>query len=275
MAERSDPGSALAAGKDFVGEDESQDTQEGGDRSRMSFLEHLDELRRRLVYSAYALLASCFVTFWFWKPMYLYAVSYFNAYGGQLIFNQPMSGFMFSLKLSALGGVVLASPFLFSQLWLFVAPGLYAKEKRVVIPFVLSSSALFGGGVWFAHRIAFPSMLQFFATYEMGGMKYFPTLEAIFGLYVKVVLGLGLIFQMPILVFFLARFGMLTAGFMLRKFKYAVLIIFVIAAVITPTGDPVNLMVFAAPMLALYVLSIGVAWLFGKKKREADSREWT
>jgi sec-independent protein translocase protein TatC len=262
MADRSDMGSAYVADDGFSGE-----ADQTGDRSRMTFLEHLDELRRRLIYSAYALLVSCAVTFYFWEEMYLYAVSYFNAFGGQLIFNEPMSGFMFSLKLSALSGLVLAAPFLFSQLWLFVAPGLYAREKKVVIPFVLASSALFGTGVWFAHRLAFPSMLRFFATYEMGGIKYFPRLEDIFGFYVKVVLGLGLIFQLPILVFFLARFGMLTAGFMLRKFKYAVLIIFIIAAVITPTGDPVNLMIFAAPMLGLYILSIGVAWLFAKKKR--------
>ena len=262
MSERTNPGSAYAADEDFVGEAENAD-----DRSRMTFLEHLDELRRRLIYSAYALAVCCAVTFYWWQPIYLYAVSYFNAFGGQLIFNQPMSGFMFSLKLSALIGVVVASPFLFSQLWLFVAPGLYAREKKVVVPFVLFSTALFGTGAWFAHRIAFPSMLTFFASYEMGGMKYFPTLETIFGFYVKVVLGLGLIFQMPILVFFLARFGMLTARFMVKNFKYALLSILVVAAIITPTGDPVNLMVFAAPMLLLYLVSIGVAWLFGKKQR--------
>jgi sec-independent protein translocase protein TatC len=265
MTDPTNPGSAYAAGEEFVGE-----TEQANDRSRMTFLEHLDELRRRLIYSAYALAVSCGATFFFWKPTYLYAMAYFSAFGGQLIFSQPMSGFMFSLKLSALLGVVIASPFLFTQLWLFVAPGLYAREKKVVVPFVMFSTALFGAGAWFAHRIAFPSMMTFFAGYEMGGIKWFPTLETIFGFYVKVVLGLGLIFQMPILVFFLARFGMLTAGFMLRKFKYAVLIIFVIAAIITPTGDPVNLMVFAAPMFLLYLVSIGVAWAFAKKQRGAD-----
>ena len=265
MTEPTNPGSAYAADDDFAGERDDE-----SDRSRMTFLEHLDELRRRLIYSAYALAVCCAVTFYFWQPIYLYAVSYFNGFGGQLIFNQPMGGFMFSLKLSALVGLVVASPFLFSQLWLFVAPGLYAREKKFVVPFVVLSSILFGFGAWFAHRIAFPSMLTFFGSYEMGGIKYFPRLEDIFGFYVKVVLGLGLIFQMPILVYFLARFGVLTAGFMLRKFKYAVLIIFVVAAIITPTGDPINLMVFAAPMFLLYVLSIGVAWMFGKKRRGAD-----
>jgi sec-independent protein translocase protein TatC len=270
MADRSDTGSTFATDDEFVGE-----AEQAGDRSRMSFLEHLDELRKRLLWSTYVLLFCCAVTFYWWEPLYRYAIAYLGANGGKLIFSQPMGGFMFSLKLSALIGVLAASPFLFSQLWLFVAPGLYAKEKRVVIPFVLTSTALFGGGAWFAHRIAYPSMMKFFASYEVQGIEFFPNLDTVFGFYVKVLLGLGLIFQMPILVFFLAKFGMLTAGFMVRKFKYAVLIIFIVAAVITPSGDPVNLMVFAAPMFALYLLSIGVAWIFGKKKREDDSRGWS
>ncbi len=267
MADRIDAGS-YATVQDFAGE-----AEESGDSSRMTFLEHLDELRRRLVYSAYALLVCFALAFYFWNSAYTYFVTYLGAHGGKLIFSQPMAGFMFSLKLTALGALILASPFLFSQLWLFVAPGLYAKEKKVVIPFVLSSTGLFAGGAWFAHRIAYPSMMRFFASYELGGVEFFPTLDATFGFYVTGVLGLGLVFQMPILVFFLARFGVLTAGFMLRKIKYAVLIIFVVAAVITPTGDPVNLAVFAAPMLVLYVFSIGVAWLFGKKKRGDDPEE--
>ncbi len=254
----------MATEDDFAGE-----VEQPSDRSRMSFLEHLDELRRRLLYSTYAILACCAVTFWYWEPLYKYLVSYLGKHGGKLMFTQPMGGFMFSLWISALGGLILASPFLFSQMWLFVAPGLYAKEKKVVIPFVLASTALFGTGAWFAHRIAFPSMWTFFASYELENLVFQPTLDLAFSMYVKVLLGLGLVFQMPVLVFFLARFGMVTAGFMIRKFKYAVLIICVIAAVITPSGDPVNLAVFAAPMLVLYVVSIGVAWLFGKKKRGA------
>jgi sec-independent protein translocase protein TatC len=246
--------------------------QEGTDeRSRMSFLEHLDELRRRILYSLYALIACCTVTFYFWDTLYAHYVNYFHVLGGSMIYTQPMAGFMFSLKLSALVALIVASPFIFSQLWLFVAPGLYAKEKKIVLPFVGCSTLLFIGGAWFAHRIAFPSMWRFFASYEIPGLTFMPNLDVAFSFYVKVILGLGLVFQMPVLVFFLARFGLLTAGFMLRKFKYAVLIIVVLAAVITPSGDPVNLTVFSAPMLVLYVFSIGVAWMFGKKKTEPDS----
>ena len=245
-------------------EHEQESTDE---RSRMSFLEHLDELRRRILYSLYALIAVCCVTFYYWEALYAYFIRYFLAFGGELIFTKPMAGFMFSLKLSGLAALLVASPFIFAQLWLFIAPGLYAKEKRVVLPFVGCSSLLFGGGVWFAHRIAFPSMWKFFASYGIEGMRYMPDIDVAFGFYVKVILGMGAIFQMPVLVFFLARFGVVTAGFMLRKFKYAIVIIVVLAAVITPSGDPVNLAVFAAPMVILYLFSIGVAWMFGKKKR--------
>jgi sec-independent protein translocase protein TatC len=195
-----------------------------------------------------------------------------------------MAGFMFSLKLSALAGLFVAAPFIFSQAWLFVAPGLYAREKRVVVPFVLFASLFFFVGSYFAHRVAFPSMWKFFASYEVvpvpsaaagavaslpgdgPGLSYLPDLDVTFSFYVKTILGMGLIFQMPMVVFFLSRFGIVTAKFMLKQFRYALLIIVVVAAVITPSGDPVNLTIFSAPMVALYILSIGVAWVFGKKR---------
>jgi sec-independent protein translocase protein TatC len=252
------------------------------DRSRMSFLEHLDELRRRIVYCMYVLGGCCVVSFYYWDPLYKYFIQYFNAFGGQLVFTKPMAGFMFSMKISALAGLGLASPFIFTQLWLFVAPGLYAKEKRVVIPFTVFSTLFFGAGAYFAHQVAFPSMWQFFASYEVpalpsldgaasAAIRFMPDLDYVFGFYVKTVLGLGLVFQMPMLVFFLSRFGIVSAGLMIRKFKYAMLVIVVAAAVITPSGDPVNLAVFAAPMLVLYLISIGVAWTFGKKRPKEQS----
>ncbi len=236
------------------------------DRSRMTFLEHLDELRRRLITSLYVLIACCGVAFVFWQPLYEYFVDYFGEYGGQLIYTQPMAGFMFSMKLSALAGLIVASPVLFTQAWLFVAPGLYAREKKVVIPFVFCASVCFLSGAYFAHAVAYPAMWQFFASYEGEGLLFMPNLDVTFGLYVKVILALGLIFQMPVAVFFMARFGVISAGFMIKHFKYAVLAIVVLAAVITPSGDVVTLSIFSAPMLGLYILSIGVAWLFGKKR---------
>jgi sec-independent protein translocase protein TatC len=261
-------GHTIAQG--FAGEaEEATDT----DRSRMSFLEHLDELRRRILYSIYAL-AVCFaVTFWFWSDLYGYLVQYFvySAPGTKLIYNQPMAGFMFSLKISGLAALIAASPFIFSQVWIFVAPGLYAREKRLAIPFVFFSSLLFIGGAAFAHLVAFPMMWRFFASYQLYNVEFLPTLDLTLSLYVKVIIGLGLIFQMPILVFFLARFGVVTASFLVRKIKYAILIIVIVAAIATPSADIFSQLVFAAPMFVLYLVSIVVAWIFGKKKTEADA----
>lgn len=254
---------ALVSDRDEAGETDDEVAQ-----SRMGFLDHLDELRRRLLYSIYVLVACCVVTFFYWDRLYAYYAHYFGALGGELIFNKPMAGFMFSLKISGLAGLVIAAPFIFAQAWLFVAPGLYRKEKRLVLPFVFFSSVLFFLGAYFAHLVAFPSMWRFFASYAVEGIRFFPTIDETFGFYVKAILGLGIIFQMPMVVFFLARFGAVTAGFLIRKIKYAVLIIVVVAAVITPSGDPLTLAVFSAPMLVLYVVSIGVAWLFQKKRTD-------
>jgi len=263
-ADGADPGTSLAT-------TDATDEEELEERSRMSFLEHLDELRRRILYSFYVLIGCCLATFAVWRPLYEHLVAYFGEHGGQLIYTRPMAGFVFSLKISALAGLIIASPFLFAQVWLFVAPGLYAREKKVIVPFVFFSSLFFFAGAYFAHRVAFPSMWAFFAGYEVaGGLGYLPDLDLTFGLYVKTILGLGLVFQMPMMVFFLARFGIISAGLMLRHFKYAFLGIVVVAAIITPTSDPVNLALFTAPMLVLYLISIGVAWLFGKKRSADD-----
>ncbi len=254
--------SELAARDAF---DDSEESVEG-DRSRMSFLEHLDELRRRIIYSLYAMLAGCAVSFYFLDTLYEYMTGYFGRFGGKLIFTGLPDAFVLDMKLGLLAGFLLASPFVFAQMWFFVAPGLYTREKKVVLPFVFCATTLFGAGVWFAHRYAFPSMFQFFASYENAHVSFFPTMAEVASFYFKMVLGFGVVFQMPILVFFLARFGIVTWKFMAKQFKYAVLIIFIIAAIVTPSGDPINQTIFAAPMIVLYVVSIGVAWMFGKKR---------
>jgi len=247
------------------------------DRSRMSFLEHLDELRRRILYSIYALVAACCVTFWYAERMFTYLLAYFHRsipMQGQLIFTEPMAGFMFWFKVGIFAGLILASPFMFAQLWFFVAPGLYTREKKVVIPFVVCSTLLFLSGAAFSHFVAFPMMWTFFGTFARQDLLAFmPNIDVTFGFYMKMVLAIGLVFQMPMLVFFLARFGIVTSRFLLVKFKYAVLIIFIAAAIITPSSDMVSQTVLAAPMLVLYVISIGVAWAFGKKKREPEDAD--
>lgn len=259
-------GQAIADDSDLAAAEELDE------RSRMGFLDHLDELRRRILYSLYAVLACLAVTFWYWEPMFRYLVTYFkeNSQGGEVVYTKAAAGFMFSLKVSGLAALVVAAPFVFMQIWLFVAPGLYRREKRMAIPFVFFSSALFFTGAAFAHFIGFPTMWRFLASYQIAGVRFLPQLDDTFGFYVYTLLGAGAVFQLPMLVFALARFGLVTARFLARHFKYAVLIIFVLAAVITPSADVVSQTVIAAPMIVLYVVSIGVAWMFGKKRPTPD-----
>jgi len=239
----------------------------------MSFLDHLEELRKRIIYSIYGVLAGCAVSFFFAVRLTHYLEQYLTSFGGELQFTELTGGFMFYFKVGAFSGLVLATPVILYQLWMFVAPGLYQRERRVVLPFVTSASVLFGSGVAFAHFVAIPSMLRFFGSFENEYIKMRPNIAGAFDFYLKMILAFGAVFQMPILVFFLARFGIVTAGFLWKHFRYAVLIIFVIAALATPSADPVNQITFAAPMVVLYFISIGVAKIFQKKKKDVDDED--
>jgi sec-independent protein translocase protein TatC len=153
--------------------------------------------------------------------------------------------------------------------WKFIAPGLYSHEKKFAIPFVLMSTCFFVAGGLFSHYIAFPWTWMFFASFATDYMKFVPKIDEAFSLYTKMILGFGAIFEMPTLVLFLARMGVVTAGWLLRYFKYAVLIIFIVAAVISPGTDMMSQLIMAVPMLGLYIISIGVAAIFQKKRRPA------
>jgi sec-independent protein translocase protein TatC len=163
-----------------------------------------------------------------------------------------------------------ASPFVFYQLWLFMAPGLYRTEKRYVLPFLLSTVGLFLAGGLFGYKMVYLASLDFLIGY---GQRFQPmiTIGEYTKLFVTIILGLGLIFEMPILVFFLALMRVITARWTLRNLRYSILVIFIIAAIVTPTADILNMCLFAAPVVALYALSIGVAWLVNSRtEHEAD-----
>jgi sec-independent protein translocase protein TatC len=248
------------------------DVTDDGAGARMSFLEHLDELRKRLIYSAVAVVIGCAVSFIFIQRIFEFVFEPIRAMlpnEGTFIATEGPEIFMLYLKVAALAGLFLAMPFILWQLWLFIAPGLYAHEKKFAVPFVFFSSVLFFAGAGFSHRVAFPWTWQFFLSYESEFVRIMPKLGPTFGLYVKMLLGFGAIFQMPMLVLFLSRMGMITAGFMIRNTKYAVLIIFILGAILSPGGDVVSQALMAGPMLLLYGVSIAVAWVFGKKKRTA------
>lgn len=235
---------------------------------RMSFLDHLDELRKRLLFSVIAILVGFLVSFAFISQIFAFIMRPLVAVlpaGGKMIYIEPTEAFMLYMKIAAVAGLMLAAPFVLWQVWLFIAPGLYTHEKRFAIPFVVFSTFFFVSGALFSHYVVFPFMWTFFASFSTDYMAFTPRIEPVFSLYVKMLFACGLVFQMPTLVLFLARMGAVTPRWLLRNFKYAVLIIFVVAAIITPTADPVGQTMMALPMIALYVISILVAWVFQKR----------
>jgi sec-independent protein translocase protein TatC len=253
--------------------DGDPDDDESSGADKMSFLEHLDELRKRLIVCVSALGVG-FVVSWtyverlvdfIFKPLAL------TVKGGKFQYIEPGEGFMMRMKLAALAGLFLALPIILWQIWRFVAPGLYSNEKRFAIPFVFLSTVFFALGAAFSHYIAFPWTMQFFASYETDYMVFVPTIKPVFAMYVKMALAMGLVFEMPTAVYFLARVGVVTAGFLLRQFKYAVLVIFIAAAILTPGTDVVSQAMMAGPMIVLYLISILIAWMVGKKRPDADA----
>jgi len=270
----SDPEQSLQepAQSQTTGEPE-EDTSKDESAGKMSFLDHLDELRRRLVISFSALLVGILVCFGFINPIFDFIMEPLTDVlpeGGTLVYTEPTEAFFLNIKMAALAGLLLATPVVMSQLWLFVAPGLYAHEKKFAIPFIVLASGFFIGGAFFAHYVLFPIAWAFFAGFGSAYMAFMPRIQPAFSLYVRLVLACGVVFQLPTVVFFLARMGIATPKFLIKNFKYAILIIFVFAAILTPTGDPVTLTMMAAPMILLYILSIGIAWVFGKREVEDD-----
>jgi sec-independent protein translocase protein TatC len=249
-----------------------QDRAEG----RMGFLEHLDELRKRIIRSCLAIGAGMLVAFFFVDRIgdFILAPTLRTLPAGDaLIITKPGEGFAFYLDIALIGGLVLSAPFVAYQLWRFIAPGLYAKEKKFAVPFVALTTVGSIGGALCAHYIMFPATIAFLAGFHSRAMKFTPRVEDTFDLYKMMLIGMVVVFQIPTVVFFLAKMRMVTARFLWRHVKYAVLIAFVAAAVLTPSADPWNQTIFAVPILGLYLISIGIAWMAGPRRRKASSSD--
>jgi len=240
----------------------------------MGFLDHLEELRKRIVYSVIAVAVGS-VACWGYRER-IYAIMQkpimdalrANGLSEKLVYLNPTEPFNLYLKIAALAGLFLTSPFVLYQVWMFISPGLYRNEKRYVVPFMVSTIALFTSGGYFGYRVAYPRALNFLIDFSHQFQPMI-TIGEYTQLFLSIVLGMGLIFELPVLVFFLSFMGIVSPGFMVRNFRYAILIIFIIAAIVTPTPDIVNMCIFAAPMVALYALSVGVAWMVHPKQRQA------
>lgn len=185
-----------------------------------------------------------------------------------LVINKVSGAFTLYMTIALYTGIALAIPFLLYQIWAFISPGLYKHEKRYAVPVISMSAIFFTAGAAFAYRIAFPRVCEYMlGLQQSGGFQTLINAEDYFDLIIMVMIGLGVVFQIPVLSFLLGRIGLLTPGMMIRYWRYAIIVILIIAALLTPTPDAQNLMMFALPMLVLYFLSIGIVWIFGKPRQ--------
>jgi sec-independent protein translocase protein TatC len=243
---------------------------ESSEAGKMSFLDHLDELRRRIIYSLIGVGIGFAVGFYFINDLFAFIMVPMQQMlqnGQTLIYTDPSEAFLLQFKIALMAGLILAAPIVASQVWLFIAPGLYSHEKKLAVPFVIMSSVLFVGGAAFAHYQVFPVVWRFLGGFTNEFLTYTPRVEPAFSLYLRLILAVGLTFQLPTIVLFLARMGMITPRFMIKNFKYAVMIIVVLAAVLSPDPGGVGMAMMAGPVVVLYIFSIGLAWVFGKKRK--------
>ena len=237
---------------------------------KMSFLEHLDELRKRLL-RIVLYIAVGFLTCWFFaRSIYDFLAIPITKYlppNIKLVYTNPTDPFIIYMKVAFLAGIFLTLPFILYEVWKFIAPGLYRKEKKYVVPFLTSSMILFLLGATFCYYIILPACYKFLVQL---GSSFTPMIKVdeYLDLTNMMLLGFGIIFEMPVIAGFLSMFGLITASFLWKKFKYSLVIIVTLAAVISPTGDAFNLLVWSAPMVLLYFLSIGVAALFGWRRKK-------
>jgi sec-independent protein translocase protein TatC len=234
----------------------------------MSLMEHLEELRKRLLWSVGYLAIGFGVAYafhnriiqWLQKPLLDIHLS--------MTMTHPTDALNLILKASFLVGAIFASPFILYQAWLFISPGMYQHEKRYAVPFMFTTIALFLGGAWFGYRYVLPGAMVILVQDFGKNFTHMITIEDYTGFFLAVILGLGATFELPIVMFFLALFGIVDGPFLLKHFRYAVLAIFLLAAVLCPTPDPFGMCVFASPMLVLYFLGVGAAYLVHPDRRK-------
>jgi len=250
---------------------------------RMPILSHLEELRKRILYSVAALAAGFVVCFsyseellvWMKLPLtinlniksaapYVYAT--YLPSPTKLIFTAPAEAFWTSMKISFVAGIFIALPFILAQIWLFVSPGLLPRERRYALPFVVSATAMFVLGAMFCQYLILPYALRFLLSYQTAELTPMISVEKYIDFCSKFLLAFGLIFELPLIITLLSKIGIVTPQFLAKNRKYAVLIAFIAAAILTPTPDMFNQVLMAAPIIVLYEVGIIMARIFGRKK---------
>ena len=238
----------------------------------MSLMEHLEELRKRILRSLGFLAVGFAVAYGFRNTLVAIIQKPLLDVGLRMTMTHPTDALNLILKTSAVAGAILASPFILYQVWLFISPGMYANERKYVTPFMSATVGLFLAGTWFGYRYVLPGAIRILVMDFGKNFSHMITIDDYTGFFLAVILGLGICFELPILIFFLALFGIVDAKFLLRHFRYAVLAIFLVAAIICPMPDPFSMCLFASPMLALYFLGVGVAWFVHPNRRKRKEK---
>jgi len=242
------------------------------EEEKQPFLGHLEELRKRLIACAIAVGVGFAAAYGFSERIFQLLIAPLQAVmpeGDSLIFTNLPEMFFTYLKVSILTGIMVMAPFIFYQLWMFIAPGLYKREKRYVIPFVLSSTILFVGGSLFGYFVVFPFGFKFFIGFSNEYVKALPSVKQYFSFAIKLLFAFGVVFELPVVIFFLAKMGLVTPEFLKRKRKYAILLTFVLAAILTPP-DVITQCMMAGPLIILYEIGILVSRMARKEKEEDE-----
>jgi sec-independent protein translocase protein TatC len=256
-----DPAEAIGKARDAV----TQRAELPG----MSLMEHLDELRKRIIRSFIFLVLGFAVAGIFYKQLVAFIQAPLNHIGKSLVFTHPMDPLNLDIQVSLIGGLILASPFILYQVWLFIAPGLYQNERRFVIPFMAATVGLFLTGAAFGYFWVLPGAMQILIVDFGKNFTPMVTIEEYSSFFLSIILGLGISFELPVLIFFLALFGIVTPRFLWKNIRYAILAVFLVAAIICPSPDPWTMCIYALPMLALYLLGIAIAWWVHPARRKA------
>ena len=247
------------------------------DAGKMPFTQHLEELRHRLIICAVAVGIGFLISYFFKEKIFEVLIRPLiealpEDQGQTLIYTAPHEAFLTYLKVSFLAGVGLAVPVILFQFWRFIAPGLYENEKRYMYPIVFLSSFFFLGGALFGYFIVFPYGFQFFASFANDYIAPMISTKEFLSFAVRLLIAFGLVFELPLVTFFLAKLGLISSTFLRRQRKYAILLIFIVAAILTPS-DVFTQMLMALPLLILYEMSVWIAHFFGRKPVTEETAE--
>src|SRR6201993_2998106 len=239
---------------------------------RMTFIEHIEELRKRILWSLAAIFVCFVATYNFSKQIFNFLMKPVIENlpkGSTLIFTRPAEGFMTYLKVALFAALVLALPFILYQAWRFIAPALYKHEKQIAIAFVFFGVVFFVLGASFCYFFAAPPAFKFLLSeYSSEYVRAFPTIGEALSFLMIFILAFGIVFEFPLIVFVLAKLGIVNAEMLRRKRNFAILINTILAAVISPSPDVLSMMFMLVPLLIFYELGVIVAWVLGKKKQE-------